>query len=118
MTVPSRLDFILLARWRAGTGSGVILPLAMYLNRFIQGEQGDNLAICKGFFILSSAFYPSCGSELEKKSLDANAYAAVKELSAFMRSADNVAAKSHMSIPYLVLRTIPVLPMNTAISLD
>lgn len=91
--------FYIISSLAGGTGSGVILPLAMYLNRFIQGEQGDNLAICKGFFILSSAFYPSCGSELEKKSLDANAYAAVKELSAFMRSADNVAAKSHMSYP-------------------
>lgn len=85
--------FYIISSLAGGTGSGVILPLAMYINRFIQCEQGDNLAICKGFFILSSAFYASCESELEKKSLDANAYAAVKELSAFMRSSDDVASR-------------------------
>lgn len=84
--------FYVISSLAGGTGSGVILPLAMYLNRFIQGEQGDDLAICKGFFIMSSAFYASCESELEKKSLDANAYAAIKELSAFMRSADDSTA--------------------------
>lgn len=92
--------FYIISSLAGGTGSGVILPLAMYINRFISGEQGDDLAICKGFFILSSAFYASCESALEKKSLDANAYAAIKELSAFMRSADNNAtSKVQMSYP-------------------
>ena len=80
--------FYIISSLAGGTGSGIILPLAMYINHFVQREQGDDLAICKGFFILSSAFYTSCDSTLERKSLDANAYAAIKELSSFMRSAD------------------------------
>lgn len=91
--------FYIISSLAGGTGSGVVLPLAMYLNHFIQSEQGDDLAICKGFFILSSAFYASCESELEKKSLDANAYAAIKELSAFMRNADNEESSPRLSYP-------------------
>lgn len=71
-----------------GTGSGIILPLALHLNHFIAKEFGDDLCICKGFFALSSALEGSVHSSLERKSLDSNAYAAVKELNAFMRMAD------------------------------
>lgn len=88
--------FYIISSLAGGTGSGIILPLAMYINHFVQREQGDDLAICKGFFILSSAFYTSCDSSLERKSLDANAYAAIKELSAFMRSADAPVSAPHV----------------------
>lgn len=88
--------FYIISSLAGGTGSGIILPLAMYINHFVQREQGDDLAICKGFFILSSAFYTTCDSSLERKSLDANAYAAIKELSAFMRSADAPVSAPHM----------------------
>lgn len=91
--------FYVISSLAGGTGSGVILPLSMYLNRFIHSLHGDDMAICKGFFILSSAFYPSCESALERKSLDANAYAAVKELSAFMRNADDASAGPRLNYP-------------------
>ena len=71
-----------------GTGSGIILPLALCLNRYIQKTFGDNLALCKGFFVLSSAIKNNVKHKLEKQSLDSNAYATVKELDAFMRLAD------------------------------
>lgn len=81
--------FYIISSLAGGTGSGIILPLAMYINDTVKRMYGDSLSICKGFFILSSAFYAkSRMPRLEKKSLDANAYAAVKELSAFMRAAD------------------------------
>ena len=84
-----QMRFYIISSLVGGTGSGLILPLALYLNRFVFEEFGDNLSICKGFFVLSSALKNSVGTRLELKSLDSNAYAAVKELSAFMQIADD-----------------------------
>lgn len=84
-----QMRFYIISSLAGGTGSGLILPLALYLNRFVFEEFGDNLSVCKGFFVLSSALRSSVGTRLEQKSLDSNAYAAVKELSAFMQMADD-----------------------------
>lgn len=85
-----RTRFYILSSLAGGTGSGIILPLALYINDLILKMYGDHLAVCKGFFILSSVFYTrNRMSALERRSLDANAYAAVKELSSFMRAADD-----------------------------
>ncbi len=93
-----RTRFYIISSLAGGTGSGIILPLAMYINNSILEMYGDNLAICKGFFILSSAFYARTRMPaLERKSLDANAYAAVKELSAFMRAADGGGVQAELS---------------------
>lgn len=71
-----------------GTGSGIFLPLAMYLERYMKKLFGDFDSICKGFFILPSAMKELTDTFLEKRSLDANSYAAVKELSAFLAAED------------------------------
>lgn len=84
-----RLRIYIISSLAGGTGSGLALPLALYINRFIYEECGDNLSVCKGFFVLSSALRRSVSTRLEQKSLDSNAYAAVKELNAFMQAADN-----------------------------
>lgn len=80
--------FYIISSLAGGTGSGIILPLSLYINQFILEEMGDELAICKGFFILSSALRKSIDSELEQLSLDSNAYATIKEISSFMQLAD------------------------------
>jgi len=84
-----QMRFYIISSLAGGTGSGLILPLALYLKKFVFDECGDNLSICKGFFVLSSALRRNVGTRLEQKSLDSNAYAAVKELHAFMQAADN-----------------------------
>lgn len=96
-----RTRFCIISSLAGGTGSGIILPLAMYINNSILRMYQDNLAICKGFFILSSAFYAQNRmTALERKSLDANAYAAVKELSAFMRAEDSGGAWTREELSY------------------
>lgn len=98
-----RTRFYIISSLAGGTGSGIILPLAMYINDSILRMYGDHLAICKGFFILSSAFYAqSRMPALERKSLDANAYAAVKELSAFMRTTDSNKPQAEEEVSYLL----------------
>lgn len=71
-----------------GTGSGIFLPLAMYLERYVKNLFGDFDAICKGFFLLPSTIKDSTDTYLERRSLDANSYAAIKELNAFLEQGD------------------------------
>lgn len=71
-----------------GTGSGIFLPLAMYLERYVKNLFGDFDSICKGFFLLPSTMKELTDTFLEKRSLDANSYAAIKELSAFLEQGD------------------------------
>lgn len=103
-----RTRFYIISSLAGGTGSGIILPLAMYINDLVLKMYGDHLAICKGFFILSSAFYAqSRMPALERKSLDANAYAAVKELSGFMRATDESNAKREEESSYSFAKKRP-----------
>ena len=71
-----------------GTGSGIFLPLAMYLERYVKNLFGDFDSICKGFFMLPSTIKELTDTFLERRSLDANSYAAIKELSAFLEQED------------------------------
>lgn len=83
-----------------GTGSGIFLPLAMYLERYVKNLFGDFDSICKGFFMLPSTMKDLTDTFLEKRSLDANSYAAVKELSAFLAQGDqwNIRPKFTMEL--------------------
>ncbi len=89
--------FYIISSLAGGTGSGILLPVAMYLTRFIVRTFGDDLCVCKGFFILSDALDGVCLSSLEKRSLASNAYAALKELDAFMKLADG----DHKQYPHM-----------------
>ena len=82
------ITFYIISSLAGGTGSGIVLPLSLYLNRYVVQKQGDALSSCKGFFLLSNVLEESVDSALEVQSLDANSYAALKELSAFMQVED------------------------------
>lgn len=82
------IRFYIISSLAGGTGSGIALPVALYINRFYMEEKKQALFSCKGFFLLSSALRQLGSARLEQESIDANAYAAVKEISAYMREAD------------------------------
>lgn len=82
------ITFYIISSLAGGTGSGISLPLAMYINDYVGSKHFEAFSGCKGFFMLSSALEEGVDSTLEQQSLDANAYAALKELSGFMRVAD------------------------------
>lgn len=82
------IRFYIISSLAGGTGSGIALPLALYINRLYMEERKEAYFNCKGFFVLSSAMHELGGTRLERESIDANAYAAIKELSAYMRKAD------------------------------
>lgn len=80
--------FYIISSLAGGTGSGIALPLALYISRIYMQERREALFSCKGFFIMSSAMRELGGTRLEQQSIDANGYAAIKELCAFMREVD------------------------------
>lgn len=80
--------FYIISSLAGGTGSGIALSVALYLNQLYMDEKKEALFSCKGFFLMSSTLRQFGGKRLEQESIDANAYAAVKELSAYMREAD------------------------------
>lgn len=94
-----KIRFYIISSLAGGTGSGIILPIAMYLKRFVKKMEADDLSVCKGFFLLPSGLDEDSLSQHEQRSMKTNAYAAVKELSAFMGSADGDRQRYCMEMP-------------------
>ena len=68
-----------------GTGSGLVLPVAMYIRNFLITRYQDNSAIIRGFFLEPDVVFGRLSDESERNTQRANAYAAVREMDAFFR---------------------------------
>ena len=71
-----------------GTGSGLILPVAMYIRNFMTTKLQQSSTIIRGFFLLPEVFDSVIKTQSEKNNLRSNAYAAVREIDAFMMKDD------------------------------
>ncbi len=71
-----------------GTGSGLILPVAMYIRNFMSTKLQQGSAIIRGFFLLPEVFDGVIKTQSERNNLRSNAYAAVREIDAFMMKDD------------------------------
>lgn len=71
-----------------GTGSGLILPVAMYIRNFMSTRLQQGSAIIRGFFLLPEVFDGVIKTQSERNNLRSNAYAAVREIDAFMMKDD------------------------------
>ena len=71
-----------------GTGSGLILPISLYIRNFLTTRMQQSTAIIRGFFLLPEVFDGVIRTQSERNSLRANAYAAVREINAFLMKAD------------------------------
>ncbi len=71
-----------------GTGSGLILPVAMYIRNFMSTKLQQGSAIIRGFFLLPEVFEGVIKTQSERNNLRSNAYAAVREIDAFMMKDD------------------------------
>lgn len=72
-----------------GTGSGIILPVAMYLRNYLENNCNKK-PIIRAFCMLPEIFFNDTGkTEVEKSNLRTNAYATLRELDAFMLRADS-----------------------------
>lgn len=71
-----------------GTGSGLVLPISMYIRNFMSTKLQQGSAIIRGFFLLPEVFDGVIKTQSERNNLRSNAYAAIRELDAFMMKDD------------------------------
>ncbi|MDO4460410.1 MAG: tubulin-like doman-containing protein [Clostridia bacterium] len=78
------LRVVLVTTAAGGTGSGIVLPLSMFIRNYINEKYPNTAVIIRGLMMLPEVMDSVIGTEVEKDSLRRNAYATVKEINAFM----------------------------------
>jgi len=94
------LRVIITSSLAGGTGSGLILPVAMYLSNFLRTKYPKAKAITRGFFIQPDVFFTVISAKEEQQNLQVNAYAAVRELDAFLMKADNTLPSEYRDLVF------------------
>lgn len=94
------LRVIITSSLAGGTGSGLILPVAMYLSNFLRTKYPKAKAITRGFFIQPDVFFSVIGATEEQQNLQVNAYAAVRELDAFLMKGDNTLPEQYSNLQF------------------
>lgn len=87
--VEQALRVVIVSSLAGGTGSGLILPVAMYVRNYLKTHFRQSANITRGFFILPEVFYEVIPGQTERNNLKANAYATLRELDAFLMKGDN-----------------------------
>ncbi|MDR0950084.1 MAG: tubulin-like doman-containing protein [Candidatus Ancillula sp.] len=82
------LKIVVVSSLAGGTGSGLILPVGLHLREYLKEKYSRTANIIRGFFILPDVFYSVIPGKEEQSNLNCNAYAAVKELDAFLMRGD------------------------------
>ena len=82
------LRVIIVSSLAGGTGSGLILPVALYLKNYLATHFRQSANITRGFFILPEVFDLVIPGQAERNSLRSNAYATLRELDAFLMRGD------------------------------
>lgn len=67
-----------------GTGSGIILPLSMFIRDYVKKKYPNTSLIVRALVLLPETLDSVISSQTERDSQARNAYATVKELNAFM----------------------------------
>ena len=67
-----------------GTGSGIILPLAMYIRDYVKNKYPNTSLIVRSLVLLPETLDSVITSTAERESQRRNAYATIKEINAFM----------------------------------
>lgn len=83
------LRVIIVSSLAGGTGSGLILPVALYVKHYLATHYRQGANISRGFFLLPEVFYDVIPGQAERNNLKCNAYATLRELDAFLMKGDN-----------------------------
>lgn len=75
---------VIVASASGGTGSGIILPLSMFIRNYMKNKYPNTCVVMRGLLLLPEVLDSVIHSEVERESQRRNAYATVKELNAFM----------------------------------
>lgn len=88
-TLEQSMRVVIVSTLVGGTGSGIVLPVSMYLRNYLENVC-QKKPIIRGVCVLPDVFFRGSNkTEVEKNNLRANAYAALRELDAFMLKADS-----------------------------
>lgn len=83
------LRVIIVSTLAGGTGSGLILPVSLYIKNYLATRFRQSANISRGFFILPEVLYHVIPGETERNNLKSNAYATLKEIDAFLMRGDS-----------------------------
>ena len=83
------LRVIIVSTLVGGTGSGLILPVSMYIRNFLKTRIQLPGSIVRGFFILPEIMFDVVRAEPMRYAFKANAYAVLREINAFILKADD-----------------------------
>lgn len=86
-----------------GTGSGLLLPVSLYIRNFLKTKMQQGSAVIRGFFILPEVFHKVITSKTERSNLACNAYAAIREIDSFFMKGDGSLPESY-DLHYMVPR--------------
>jgi hypothetical protein len=127
-SVPSTqvLRIIIVSTLAGGTGSGLILPVSMYIKQFLKTRIQIPGSITRGFFILPEILYGAVAAEPMRNAFKTNAYAVLRELNAFILKADGnmpqrYKDKVHLMFPKVgtsEFEEYDVLPMDFCFMFD
>lgn len=81
---PQAIRVMIVSTLAGGTGSGIVLPVALYVRHFLETRFQKNASVVRGFFLLPEIMFGNKSPE-ECGSLCCNAYASMRELDAFIR---------------------------------
>jgi hypothetical protein len=120
------LRVIIVSSLAGGTGSGLILPVSMYIRQFLKTKIQLPGNITRGFFILPEILYNNVTSETMRNAFRSNAYAVLRELNAFILKADDNLPKRYKDKVHLMFPKIgssefeeyDVLPMDFCFMFD
>ena len=91
------LRVVIVSSLAGGTGSGLILPVALYIKNYLATHFRQSANITRGFFILPEVFFNVIPGEAERNNLKSNAYATLRELDAFIMKGDHTLPKRYES---------------------
>ncbi|GAA3207810.1 tubulin-like doman-containing protein [Microbacterium terregens] len=94
------LRVIITSSLAGGTGSGLILSVAMYLANYLRTKYPKAKAITRGFFVQPDVFYSVIKATEEQQNLQVNAYATVRELDAFLMKGDNTLPPQYRDLAF------------------
>lgn len=87
-TMKQSLRIVIVSSLAGGTGSGLVLPIGLYLRNYLIETYQQYSSIIRGFFIMPEIFNLVSKSPSERSSIQANTYAALRELNAFLMRGD------------------------------
>lgn len=104
-TLEQSMRVVIVSTLVGGTGSGIVLPVSMYVRNYLENVC-QKKPLIRGICVLPDVFFRGNNkTEVEKNNLRANAYAALRELDAFMMKSDTSNKNSALNKYWLKMPT-------------